>query len=259
MSPSPVKKAALELGLDVVDKVEDCIGLGAELGVVVAYGSLIRPEVLHHLDMVNLHFSLLPRWRGAAPLQRAILGGDTHTGVCLMALEQGLDTGPIYDCRKIPIQLGQPLDQIRDQLVEHGCQMLIQRLKDGKASLGVPTPQIGEPTYARKISKEELFLDWQLPAESLLRIISLGQAWTIFRGNRLKVIQAKIIPQIKLEPGMVLDTKQVGGLDVSKKLILGTSTDALELIEVQPAGKKPISGFSWKNGLNLKAGERFGR
>ncbi len=247
------------MGLDVVYNVEECIGAGAELGVVVAFGSLIKPEVLEHLDMVNLHFSLLPRWRGAAPLQRAILAGDSYTGVCLMALEQGLDTGPIYDCKKVPIHLGQPLDQIRDQLVEHGCQMLIQRLKDGKASLGVPTPQVGEPTYAKKISKEELFLDWKNSAEFLLRIISLGQAWTIFRGVRVKVIQARIIPQIKLDPGLVLDAKQVNGIDVSKKLILGTSTNALELVEVQPAGKKPISGFSWKNGLNLKAGERFGR
>ena len=101
--PSPVKRAAIELGLPVSDRVDDVIGVGADLGVVVAYGRIIRPNVLDALAMVNLHFSLLPRWRGAAPVERAILAGDDRTGVCVMAVEEGLDTGGIYALAEVAI------------------------------------------------------------------------------------------------------------------------------------------------------------
>src|SRR5205085_5491799 len=101
LMPSPVKVAAQDLGLPVTDRVDDAIDAGADLGVVVAYGRLIKPHVLAALPMVNIHFSLLPRWRGAAPLERAILAGDSETGVCLMQLEEGLDTGPVYGCRRL--------------------------------------------------------------------------------------------------------------------------------------------------------------
>jgi methionyl-tRNA formyltransferase len=96
LSPTPVKEFALARGIPVSHAAEDVISTRAELGVVVAFGKLIRPPVLEAVPMVNVHFSLLPRWRGAAPIERAILEGDTETGVCLMALDEGLDTGPIY-------------------------------------------------------------------------------------------------------------------------------------------------------------------
>src|SRR5439155_8771879 len=102
------------------DRVHDVLNVGAELGVVVAYGRLIRPHVLDVLPMVNIHFSLLPRWRGAAPLERAILAGDDRTGVCLMALEEGLDTGPVYAFREVPIGPEQTLDELRAELVPIG-------------------------------------------------------------------------------------------------------------------------------------------
>src|SRR5207253_7560026 len=101
--PSPVEAAGGELGIPVTERVGDAIDAGAELGVVVAFGRLIRPHVLAALPMVNVHFSLLPRWRGAAPVERAVLAGDTETGVCLMALEEGLDTGPVYACQRVTI------------------------------------------------------------------------------------------------------------------------------------------------------------
>jgi methionyl-tRNA formyltransferase len=106
--PTPVKSAALELGLAVSDRVDDALTVGADLGVVVAYGRLVRPHVLARLDLVNLHFSLLPRWRGAAPVERAILAGDDETGVCLMRLEEGLDTGPVYACERLAITRPRP-------------------------------------------------------------------------------------------------------------------------------------------------------
>ncbi|MEY2443834.1 MAG: methionyl-tRNA formyltransferase, partial [Ilumatobacteraceae bacterium] len=100
---SPVKAAAIELGLPVSHTVDDVVGSAAELGVVVAFGQLIKPHVLDAVPMVNLHFSLLPRWRGAAPVERALLAGDQQTGVCLMQLEAGLDTGPVFRCEAVPI------------------------------------------------------------------------------------------------------------------------------------------------------------
>ena len=96
VGPTPVKRCALELGLPVSDRIADVLGARVELGVVVAFGSIIRGDVLARVPMVNLHFSLLPRWRGAAPVERAILAGDDRTGVCLMAVDEGLDTGPVY-------------------------------------------------------------------------------------------------------------------------------------------------------------------
>ena len=102
-SPSPVKAAALELGLPVSHDVDDALGADAELGVVVAFGRIIKPHVLEALPMINVHFSLLPRWRGAAPVERALLAGDEVTGVCVMGVEETLDTGPVYGCRTVPI------------------------------------------------------------------------------------------------------------------------------------------------------------
>ena len=134
-SPSPVKQAAEALGLAVSHRPGDVMGSGAELGVVVAYGRLIRPEVLAVVPMLNVHFSLLPRWRGAAPVERAILAGDAETGACLMALEEGLDTGPVYDRAVTPIGEDETADDLRRRLGEIGNQLLLARLSAG---LGEP-------------------------------------------------------------------------------------------------------------------------
>src|SRR5213079_2971613 len=155
--PSAVKAAATELGIPATDRVDDVIDAGAELGVVVAFGRLIKPHVLDALPMVNVHFSLLPRWRGAAPVERAILAGDAETGVCLMQLEEGLDTGPVYECQRLTIGPEETAEALRDRLVGVGTTMLRTQLAAG---LGVPVPQEGEPTYAAKIDPAELQIDW---------------------------------------------------------------------------------------------------
>src|SRR5438309_1206559 len=169
LSPSPVKAAAVELGLPVSAKVDDVLTVRAELGVVVAFGRLVKPHVLAHVDMVNVHFSLLPRWRGAAPVERAILAGDAETGVCLMALEEGLDTGDVYACERVAIRSEETAEELRDRLVEVGSEMLVRRLAHGFESLGYAVPQAGEPTYAAKIDPEEHRLDWWRPAEEVHR------------------------------------------------------------------------------------------
>src|SRR5437016_4189981 len=189
LMPSPVKAAAQELGLRVTDQVDDVIDAGAELGVVVAFGRLIKPHVLDALPMVNLHFSLLPRWRGAAPVERAILAGDAETGVCLMGLEAGLDTGPIYESVRLAIGPEETADELRSRLVEAGTDLLVRSLAHG---LGQPVPQVGEDTYAAKVEPGELHLDWERPAMELHRLIRLGRAWTTFRDRRLIVARARL-------------------------------------------------------------------
>ncbi|MBV9255585.1 MAG: methionyl-tRNA formyltransferase [Actinobacteria bacterium] len=242
LAPSPVKAAALELGLPVTDKVDDALEVGAELGVVVAFGRLIKPHVLAELPMVNIHFSLLPRWRGAAPLERAILAGDTETGVCLMQLEEGLDTGPVYACERLAIGPEESADELRARLVEAGTRILIDALERG---LGTPTPQEGETTYAEKLDPAELRLDWHRPADELHRVVRLGRAWSTFRHHRLRVLEARLAEH-GAGPG-VLDGTVVGAGDGR----------GLELVTVQPEGKGPQPAAAWRNGARPQPGETF--
>jgi methionyl-tRNA formyltransferase len=243
--PSPVKAAAQELGLPVTDRVDDLLDAGAERGVVVAYGRLIRPHVLAVLPMVNLHFSLLPRWRGAAPVERAILAGDPITGVCVMALEEGLDTGPVYACEERAIGEDETLEEVRTALTEMGTSMLVDLLASG---LPQPRPQQGEPTYAAKIEPEEHHLEWSRPAVELHRVVRLGSAWTTFRGRRLRVLRARLAAAGQLAPGQ-LDPQS---------LRVGTGDGGLELAEVQPEGKGPQAATAWRNGARPQPGERMG-
>ena len=145
------------------------------------------------LAMVNLHFSLLPRWRGAAPVERAILAGDPETGVDVMAVEEGLDTGGIYAEARVQIDDDITLAELRGLLVERGTRLLLDLLRDG---IGEPRPQVGEPTYAAKIEPHEHELDWLQPAMQLARVVRLGEAWTTFRGRRLKVHRAHAVERI---------------------------------------------------------------
>ncbi|MDQ2825764.1 MAG: methionyl-tRNA formyltransferase [Actinomycetota bacterium] len=245
--PSPVKAAAEALGLPVTDRVDDLLDAGAELGVVVAYGRLIRPHVLAVLPMVNLHFSLLPRWRGAAPVERAVLAGDEVTGVCLMALEEGLDTGPVYAYKTVPIDDEATVDELRSRLVDLGTAMLVHVLETG---LPEGRPQEGEVTYAAKIGPGELRLDWARPAVELHRIVRLGDAWTTFRGRRLKVRHARVAE----EGAPVLDS---GAIDPAT-LRVGTGAGTLALVEVQPEGKGTQAAAAWRNGARPAPGERMG-
>lgn len=243
--PSPVKAAAEELGLPVTAQVDDLLDLGAELAVVVAYGRLIKPHVLDVLPMVNLHFSLLPRWRGAAPVERAILAGDHVTGVCVMALEAGLDTGPVYAVGERAIGDNETLEEVRTALTETGTTMLLDLLA---TELPEPQPQVGEPTYAKKLEPAEHHLDWARPAVELHRVIRLGSAWTTFRDRRLRVLRAHLSPGSDLGPGEL----DGAGLRV------GTGDGTLTLVEVQPEGKGPQPAPSWRNGARLLAGEKLG-
>jgi methionyl-tRNA formyltransferase len=234
--PSPVKAAALELGLPVTDQVDDVLGTDNDLGVVVAYGRLIKPHVLAEVPMVNLHFSPLPRWRGAAPVERAILAGDLRTAVDLMVVEEGLDTGGVYRRTEVDIGPDETLEELRGRLVAIGTSMLVEELATG---LGEPAPQIGEPTYAAKLEPEERHLDWTAPALDVHRRVRLGDAWTTHQGRRLKVWRTHVPP--------VGDGPRVRAGD-----------GAVELVEVQPEGKGRMAATDWARGARWQAGDRLG-
>jgi methionyl-tRNA formyltransferase len=240
-----VKAAAVELGLPVAHRVDDALAVGAELGVVVAYGALVKAHVLAALPMINLHFSLLPRWRGAAPVERALLAGDSETGVCVMQLEEGLDTGPVFVCEAVPIAADQSAADLREALVATGTRLLVATLDGG---LHDARPQEGEATYAAKIEADDLRLDWARPAAELARVVRLGGAWTTFRNKRLKVLAATADASDVADAPGTLDGERVA-----------TGDGVLVLATVQPEGKAPQPAAAWRNGARPAPGEAFGR
>lgn len=234
-SPSPVKAAALASGLPVSDRVGDVVGAEVDLAVVVAFGRLIPVDVLAVVPMVNLHFSLLPRWRGAAPVERAILAGDEKTGVDLMVVEEGLDTGGI--CARTELEVGpdEDLPTLRGRLVAAGIAMLLDAVRAG---LGPAVPQQGEVTYAAKIAAAELELDWSAPAIDIHRRVRVGGAWTEHRGRRLKVWQTAVPP----------------GGDGPR---VPAGDGPVELVVVQPEGRPRRAGADWANGARWQPGDRL--
>jgi methionyl-tRNA formyltransferase len=207
--------------------------------VVVAFGQLIRRPVLELLPMVNIHFSLLPRWRGAAPVERALLAGDETTGVCLMQLEEGLDTGPVYACTAVPIGPHTTAAALRAELVEVGTALLVDELRAG---LGVPQAQDGEPTYAAKLRSEELQIDWAWSPDDIERLVRLGGAWSTLRGRRLKIVDAELI-----DPACP-----------SSNVLRGDRVGGLRLVTVQPEGRTAMPFDAFARGTQLAEAETLG-
>lgn len=237
--PSPVKAAAIKLGLPVSHSVDDVTTAGADLGVVVAFGQLIKPHVLASLPMVNLHFSLLPRWRGAAPVERALLAGDRETGVCLMQLEEALDTGPVFACTTVPIGSDTTAADLRGELVDVGTRLLLDELSAG---LGEPRPQTGEATYAAKLRADEFKIDWSRSPSDVDRLVRLGGAWTTLHGRRLKIGAAALV-DADAASANELHGDRVGGL---------------RLLTVQPEGKTAMPFDAFARGTRLADVETLG-
>lgn len=236
---SPVKAAALELGIPVSSDVDDALDFDADLGVVVAFGKIIATPMLERLAMVNLHFSLLPRWRGAAPVERAMLAGDDTTGVCVMELAPELDTGSIYNSVEVAIPDAATAATLTAKLSRLGAAMLVESLKNG---LTDPTPQAGEVTYAHKITGNDLRLDFCRSARELERIVRVGGAWTTFRGDRFKIWEADAVAADD-------STKMPGHID--GQLRVATGSGSLQLVIVQAANRAPMSASDWVNGVRL--------
>jgi methionyl-tRNA formyltransferase len=252
--PSPVKQAALDLGVPVSERVEDALDVGADLGVVVAFGRIIRRPVLERLAMINLHFSLLPRWRGAAPVERAILAGDERTGVDVMDVEEGLDTGGVHAEAVLTIGPDETAAELRSRLVDAGTELLVAALANG---LGDARPQTGEAVYAHKIDPAELCLDWTRPAIELHRTVRVGGAWTTFRDRRLKVWRTELVADDEGDgDGAPATGPSVPGTVNGDRVVTGAGQ--IRLVEVQPEGKGRQSAAAWRNGARPVPGERLG-
>jgi methionyl-tRNA formyltransferase len=252
--PSPVRRAADELGLTVrtPDKAREIVdevrASGAELGVVVGGGPQLPGAGVDAWARggVKQHNSFVARRRGAAPVERAILAGDDVTGVCLMQLEAGLDTGPVFAAREVAIEPHDTAGALRARLVEAGTQLLVDNLPTiGECT---PVPQSGEPTYAEKLTVEEFRLDPARPAPELERIVRAGNprpgAWMPIGGKRVKVWQARAVEaaDAPCEPGVITPASE-----------LCTASGALALEEVQPEGKRVMAASAWRTGLRADA------
>jgi methionyl-tRNA formyltransferase len=249
--PSPVKQAAIELGLAVLtpararEAIADVAATRAQLGVVVGFGQLLPPAFLDALPhgFVNLHYSLLPRWRGAAPVERAILAGDTETGVCLMRIEEGLDTGGTYASVSTPIEPEETAGELHARLTALGTRLLLEHVP--RVLETEPVPQEGEPTYAEKLTVDEFRIDASRPAPEVARVVRAGNprpgAWMIVDGKRVKVWRARTAPG-EGEPGVV---RRPGEL-------VTAAAGVLRLDEVQPEGKPRMTGQAWMAGLRQR-------
>jgi methionyl-tRNA formyltransferase len=245
-SPTPVKAEALRLGIEVTDKVGDLAGAGVELGIVVAYGAIVPAAILEVVPMLNLHFSLLPRWRGAAPIERAILAGDEWTGVSVMGLEPTLDTGPVYARAEVPVE-DKDLEALRAELVVLGAALLVHELRAGRSGLSVPEPQHGEPTYAAKVTDDELELDFTRPAVEVARVVRLGRARTVAGGRRLAVRRAAVVDDAEGLPGELHGD------------VVTCGRGGLRLVSIVPEGRREMDPWSWRRGLRDGAPTHLGR
>ena len=267
-SPSPVAAAAADLGLAVTSDLTDALHVEADLGIVVAYGEHIPDEVLERRRTVNLHFSLLPRWRGAAPVERAILAGDTETGVCLMDVASEIDAGAVYRRASTSIEPHESATELRARLCELGVGLLLDALSEG---FGDPVPQSGEMTWADKISTPELQVDWSAPADHVLRLVRVAGAWTTYRNRRLKVLEARLAA-VTGQPGSgdpgsgdpgSGDPGAAGSISLAPRsgdgpvVKVATGSGAVELVTVQSEGRAATSARDWVNGARITGGERF--
>ncbi|MDW3224549.1 MAG: methionyl-tRNA formyltransferase [Paracoccaceae bacterium] len=257
--PSPVQARAEELGLTVrtpkslkdAKEQADFAGLDADIAVVVAYGLILPQPVLDApaRGCLNIHASLLPRWRGAAPIHRAIMAGDTETGVCIMQMEAGLDTGPVLSRQKTRIAPGDTTASLHDRLSEMGATLIVQTLADLDAKTAIPQTANGV-SYAQKIDKSEARVDWHRSAIEIDRQIRglspFPGAWTLHGDTRVKLLASKPA-QGSGAPGTVL-------LD---PLRVACGEGAVELTRLQRAGKGSQDAQEFLRGWPLAPGTKF--
>ena len=240
-----MKAAAVELGLPVAHRVDDALERGADLGVVVAYGALVKPHVLAALPMINLHFSLLPRWRGAAPVERALLAGDTETGVCVMQLEEGLDTGAVYACgdrSHRPGPVGGDVAGRRSSTPARRCSS-----PPSTAGCTTPGPQEGEATYAAKIEADELRLDWSRPAVELDRRRARRRGVDDVPGQA---------PEGAAAAASAGDVRRSGH---ARRRRVATGDGGSCSARCSPRAEPPNRAAAWRNGARPGPGEALGR
>jgi methionyl-tRNA formyltransferase len=263
LAPSAVKLTALARGLPVYQPASlktpevqsELRAADADVMVVAAYGLILPQAVLDlpRFGCLNIHASLLPRWRGAAPIQRAMLAGDTETGITIMQMDVGLDTGAMLTKTVVPIGDSDTAASLHDALAAAGAEAIVAALAN-YATL-VPLAQDDtQATYAAKLSKEEARLDWSQPADALARAVRaynpVPGAWTLLDGTPLKIWAARAVAGSGV-PGIVLHAD-------AEQLVVACGRGALALLEVQPAGSKRMAAAAWLAGRSLAAGAQLG-
>lgn len=266
VSATPVKAVALEMGLPVLQPAHaseiaaQLPALGADLAVVVAYGRLLKADALDcaRLGFMNVHFSLLPKYRGAAPVQWALARGETRTGVTLFWLDEGMDTGPIQAVAETEIAPDEDAPALLRRLVELGVELLERALCDLEAGRVQRRPQSGSPSLAPRLKREDARLDLSCAAEQLAQRVRAfrdwPRAWLRLDSGRLLVLRAVAAgspdPPGTGRAGRVLAVDRTRGL-----LVECGSCSRLWFLEVQPEGKKTLSAADFANGLRLAAGD----
>lgn len=269
LQPSPVKATALRLGIPVLQPrrardesfVREIRDLSPDLSVVVAYGQIL-PQAL--LDVpkhgsLNVHTSLLPRHRGAAPIQWAILSGDSETGVTIMKMDAGLDTGPILSERKISISDSETSQTLHDRLAQIGADLLVDTIPAWVQGQIVPRPQPDGSTYARKIEKSDGLINWEEPAAAIWRKVRAFTPWpgaftfleTAGKRRMIKVWEGSIV-HVAGVPGRV-------GTATRDGIVVGTGTDSFQITTLQPEGKKRMTAQEYLAGNPLVPGQVFAR
>ena len=226
--------------------------VGADAMIVAAYGLILPPPILSAAKhgAINIHGSLLPRWRGAAPIQRAILAGDTQTGVSIMQMDEGLDTGPVLAQRSISLGVNEDFGSVHDTLADLGAELLVEVLANMGTALSTPQPDAGA-TYAAKIDKSETWLRWGKSAAELERAVRAFRpapgAQARFQGEPLKIWRARIESGAGA-PGTILD---------AKTLRVACGSGALSIEELQPAGGRRMAAADFLRGHRIESGMRF--
>ncbi|WEK59822.1 MAG: methionyl-tRNA formyltransferase [Candidatus Microbacterium colombiense] len=264
LTPSPVSQAATELGIPVItaarldeDATQRIAALRPELGVIVAYGGLVREPLLSTPDAgwINLHFSLLPEWRGAAPVQRALIAGDEELGASVFQLVAELDAGDVFASRVVPVPAGATADVALKALAIDGAELTAEVVAGIAAGIAQATPQRGEPTFAPKLSLPDGLLDWTQSSDEIFArfrgVTPEPGAHTTIDGQRLKVLEAAPAPDAeRLEPGVLVGTRAA--------VLFGTATTPLAVTRVQPAGKGAMNAADWWRGQRDAEGMRAG-
>ena len=253
ITPSSVAIAATELGLPILKanrigafEISRIMKTGASLGLVVAYGSLLRAEALAALESgwYNLHYSVLPKWRGASPVQSALLASDDETGVTLFKLDEGMDTGPVVGVARTMIEENEDAERLLARLTSIGTSLALQELPGLFAGIAKLTPQVGEPSIAPKYTRADaqvLATDTKLKALAKVRAFNPEPiAWVTFRGEALRLIEAK----------STNESVPAGRFDiVAGKVLFGFTDGTLEVLTVQPAGKTRLDAKAFINGV----------